>query len=166
MAGVLLSFESPISMDYPDDGNGKTRFDCVVGSNRYGIGIAAFGGFEIFHPEYTAVARGVALLDQLTTNNILSLGLYPENSKRIVLILQNFDLDCKRCSGLAFQAHLCWLYFNEFIHFSGHNQRYRRLLGIVGLYMHRFSLFPSTIVAGVESDGNASFLPGKDPPRT
>lgn len=155
------------STNYPDDGNGKAGSHSIVGLNGYSVGVAAARGFQIFHPNNAAaVLAGIALFDQFGANGIVPLGLYSEDSERIVLVRQDFDLHRQRRSGLALQAYLGRTELDEFFNFSGDDQRKRGLRRIVGLHTDRFPFLPSPVVTGIESDGDASFLPGKDLPRT
>jgi len=82
-------------MDCSDNAYEKTRSCLVVGLNGYGIGIGATCGLQVFHPENAAVFAGAAFLYQFTTNEIISLCLYPQNIKGIIFVWQDLHLDRK-----------------------------------------------------------------------
>lgn len=156
----------PVSMKYSDNRDGKTGFYGIVGLNNEGIGIAAARSFQVFYPDDTSVGIAVALLGQLAPNGVVSFALHSKNRERIVLVRQDFDINRQRRAGRALQANLRWADFGEFQYLSGNDEIEYGMIGIAGLDMNRFFFFSPSIIAGVESDCNTSFLPGKDLPRT
>jgi hypothetical protein len=155
-----------ISMDYSDNMDGKGGLCSIVGMNGYGVGIATASGLYVFHLEHTAVIVGIALFDQLAANDIVSFCPYLQYGKRITFVLQNLYLDRQRLSGLTLQTHPGGTNLDKSIHFSGDYQIQHGLFRVVGLHTDSFPFLPSPIIAGIETDGYASLLPGKDLPRT
>jgi hypothetical protein len=155
-----------VSMNYPDNGDEKIGSCGIVGFHDYGVGIAAARGFQVFHPDDTAVGVAVALLDQLAANGIVPPGLDSLDGKGIVLVRPDLNLKRQRRAGLALQAYRGGTDFGEFQHLPGNDEIEYGVIRIVGLDPDRFFFFPAAVIAGVEFDCDASFLPGKDLPRT